>query len=221
MGNDNTNISPTYDGWIDLFGWGTSGYNHGAICFHPWSTSLNDSDYYVYGGFIYNLFDQTGQADWGYNAINNGGNQENNWRTMTSAEWNYILEIRTTLSGIRFAKAQVNNVNGVLLLPDTWNTATFNLSNTNANGAPFCSNVINESQWIALENAGVVFLATGGTRVGTSIIDAGSRGYYWLATFDPMYDALYVIFSNSSPSLYTSYGGRGYGRSVRLVRNAQ
>ena len=26
-GSDNSEISPTYNGWIDLFGWGTSGYN--------------------------------------------------------------------------------------------------------------------------------------------------------------------------------------------------
>ena len=37
-GSDNSMISATYEGWIDLFGWGTSGYYHGATCYLPWST---------------------------------------------------------------------------------------------------------------------------------------------------------------------------------------
>ncbi len=31
IGMDNEKISETYSGWIDLFGWGTSGYDHGAV----------------------------------------------------------------------------------------------------------------------------------------------------------------------------------------------
>ena len=105
VGTDNANISETYDGWIDLFGWGTSGYNHGANCYQPWSTSTTCSDYYAYGQDNYNLYDQTGQADWGYNAISNGGNSVGLWRTLTQPEWDYVFNTRTTASGIRYAKA--------------------------------------------------------------------------------------------------------------------
>ena len=126
-GNDNENISQSYDGWIDLFGWGTSGYNHGASCYQPWSTSTNNSDYYAYGSYANNLYNQTGQADWGYNAISNGVNQENSgWRTLTQAEWYYVFNTRSTVSGIRYAKAQVNGVNGVMLFPDNWNSSYYN-----------------------------------------------------------------------------------------------
>jgi len=131
VGSDNSNISSTYSGWIDLFGWGTSGYNHGGNCYQPWSTSTNYSDYYAYGGSTYNLYDQTGQADWGYNAISNGGNTANQWRTLTQPEWNYVFYTRSTTSGIRYAKANVNNVNGVILLPDDWSSSTYSLSSTN------------------------------------------------------------------------------------------
>ena len=82
IGEGNANIGETYDGWIDLFGWGASGYNHGANAYQPWSTSGLYSDYYAYGNGCNNLFDQTGQADWGYNAISNGGNQTGIWRTL-------------------------------------------------------------------------------------------------------------------------------------------
>lgn len=65
IGEDNSNISSTYSGWIDLFGWGTSGYNHGATSYQPWSSSTNNSYYYAYGNSCYNLYDQNGKADWG------------------------------------------------------------------------------------------------------------------------------------------------------------
>lgn len=117
-GSSNNNISSVYTGWIDLFGWGTSGYDHGAVCYKPWDCSQTDSDYYAYGQPTYNLFDQTGKADWGYNCIANGGNTNNLWRTMTQQEWYYVLMTRSTLSGIRFAKANVNGVKGVVLVPD-------------------------------------------------------------------------------------------------------
>jgi len=77
VGESNSYMSSSYSGWIDLFGCGTSGYNHGAVCYQPWSTSTNNSDYYAYGSPTYNLYDQTGKADWGYNQISNGGNTEN------------------------------------------------------------------------------------------------------------------------------------------------
>ena len=87
---------------IGLFGWSTSGYEHGADCYQPWSTSTNDHDYYAYLNDQFNLYDQTGKADWGYNAISNGGNTENQWRTLTEEEWGYVFNTRATSSGIRF-----------------------------------------------------------------------------------------------------------------------
>ena len=44
VGEANKNISATYDGWIDLFGWGTSGYDNtandpAAINYQPWANS--------------------------------------------------------------------------------------------------------------------------------------------------------------------------------------
>ena len=49
IGSDNSDISSTYSGWIDLFGWGTSGWNSGANCYQPWSVSVDDSDYFPGG----------------------------------------------------------------------------------------------------------------------------------------------------------------------------
>ena len=220
VGNDNSNISSTYSGWIDLFGWGTSGYNHGANCYQPWDTSTNYSDYYAYGEYTYNLYDQTGKADWGYNAINNGGNTENSgWRTLTQPEWTYVFNTRVTTSGIRYAKANVNNVNGVILLPDDWSSSTYSLSNTNNSGASFSCNTLTASQWSTLEQAGAVFLPAAGYRYGTSVFDVAG-GYYWSASYFISYYAYNVFFGDSYIYTDGSYY-RCSGRSVRLVRVAE
>jgi hypothetical protein len=222
IGSDNTNISSTYNGWIDLFGWGTSGYNHGAICYQPWSSSDENSHYKAYGSnYEYNLNDSTGMADWGYNPISNGGNQENQWRTLTNAEWYYLLNSRMTASGIRYAKAQVFGINGVILLPDDWDESTYNLSSTNTYNANFNSNVVNASQWSTLEQAGAVFLLAAGYRSGTSVVDrVGSQGCYWSATVSRNFYVNYVDFYNSNLQS-SNESMRCIGRSVRLVRNAE
>ncbi len=221
IGDANSNISQTYGGWIDLFGWGTSGYNHGAVCYQPWSTSQTDSDYYAYGSYTYNLYDQTGQADWGYNAISNGGNTANQWRTLAKPEWNYVFNARTTTSGIRYAKAQVNNVNGVILLPDDWSSSTYSLSNTNSSGASFSSNTLTASQWNTLEQAGAVFLPAAGLRGGTSSVINVGYGYYWSASYLNSYDAYYVYFDASYLSTDRNGYNRQFGSSVRVVCPAE
>ena len=222
-GSDNSDISSIYSGWIDLFGWGTSGYNHGANCYQPWSTSTSFSDYFAYGSEYnqYNLYDQTGQADWGYNPISNGGNQEDQWRTLTEQEWQYVFNARTTTSGIRYAKANVNNVNGVIMLPDDWSTSTYSLSNTNTYDASFNSNTLTASQWSTLEQAGAVFLPAAGSRNGTSVGGVGSYGCYWSASrfYHSHADGTYFVnFSDSDLVTPAEYGSPWYGFSVRLVQ---
>ena len=201
----------------DLFGWGTSGYDHGATCYQPWSTVTSSGSYYAYGSSSYNLFDQTGQADWGYNPISNGGNQSNQWRTLTTNEWKYVFDTRNTVSGIRYAKANVNNVNGVILLPDDWRTSTYSLNNTNTSNASYTSNPLTTSQWSVLEQHGAIFLPAAGSRNGTSLSDVGSKGYFWSATHDQSQYAYGPYFNDSG--LDSESGSRRYrGFSVRLVR---
>lgn len=205
----------------DLFGWGTSGYNHGAVCYQPWSISTSPSDYYVYGSYTYNLNDQTGQADWGYNPISNGGDQPNQWRTLTKDEWVYVFEIRSTASGIRYAKAQVNGVNGVILLPDNWSSSNYGFSNTNTSVASFSGNTISLSDWTnQLEANGAVFLPAAGARDGTGLGSIGFYGGYWSATYYDSDFAYYARFYDSHLSA-DPWSGRGWGMSVRLVSNAE
>ena len=225
VGSDNQNISSTYSGWIDLFGWGTSGYNHGATAYQPWSTSENDADYHAYGSENSNLYDGNGQADWGYNAISNGGNTENSgWRTLTggsSGEWDYVFETRSTTSGIRYAKATVNGVNGIILLPDGWAASTYTLNSTNTPKANFTTNTITAEDWTnILEVNGAVFLPAAGNRSGTSVNSASSAGFYWSSSYDGSSNAYFVYITKTSLNNMMRTP-RNYGSSVRLVRTAE
>lgn len=222
VGSANSSISQTNSGWIDLFGWGTSGYNHGANAYQPWSTSISYSDYYAYGNWEYNLYDQNGQADWGHNAISNGGNAENSgWRTLTQPEWGYVFFTRTTTSGIRYAKATVNGVSGVVLLPDNWTASIYALNNTNSVSANYTINTITAADWTnVLEVNGAVFLPAGGYRTGTSVYYVGSYGGYWSSSYAKSHEARGVYFNDGN--LYTYDDGyRFFGHSVRLVRDAE
>ena len=222
-GSDNSNISSTYNGWIDLFGWGTSGFNHGAVCYQPWSTSTSNTDYYAYGTEASNLYDNSGKADWGYNKISNGGNQLGQWRTLTSAEWDYVINSRPTSSGIRYVKATVNGVSGLILLPDHWNANVYPLNRINAHWVEFTANVISASDWTnVLEAHGAVFLPVANIRIGSSYQSLG-YGNYWTANpgvrlgfYDhSSYSALDAWVGLSSSGVY-----RGYGNAVRLVHTA-
>jgi len=213
----------------DLFGWGTSGYSHGAVCYQPWSTSETSSDYYVYGQNATNLYDQSGMADWGVNPISNGGNTPNQWRTLTKDEWKYVFNSRSTASGIRYAKARVNGVHGIILLPDDWNSSFYSLSLSNNSGAYYESNPIQiewGGDWNVLEQHGAVFLPAAGYREGTSVsgISSGSylgMGWYWSASYYNSDRAYHLRFGNSTMNPDYSFGNRYVGNAVRLVRDAE
>ena len=219
IGEGNANVSNTYTGWIDLFGWGTSGHPHGANCFQPWSTSTTSADYYAYGDASYNLYDQTGEADWGCNPISNGGDKPNHWRTLTKEEWTYVFNTRTTSSGKRFAKAQVDGVKGVILLPNDWKTSYYTLNSTNSSGAAFTSNTITATQWQTLEQKGAVFLPITGYRMfGSSFYEGDITGAYWSSSAYEYADsdACSIWFDNAEISTEGA-GGRNNGCAVRLV----
>jgi hypothetical protein len=136
----------TQAAWIDLFGWGTSGWenrdsNEGKdtiIYYRPYDYMGNivGSSAYGYGprhkeGYVYtytfSLVGDYENSDWGvYNAISNGGNTAGQWRTLTGGtgkEWEYLMKTRgaSTVSGVsnaRYLKAKVNNINGYIIFPD-------------------------------------------------------------------------------------------------------
>ena len=236
IGNNPGNTAPSASQteWMDLFCWGTSGFDHGATCYLPWSTSTSTSDYYAYGSYTSHLYSSTGQADWGYNAIQNGGNTQNSgWRTLTSAEWDYLIRSRTTSGTVNntsnaiYTEANIvmdgsdNTVNGVILFPDVFDgSATYSgVTWGTINGPSAWSTTCTTAGWEALEEAGCVFFPAAGHRNGTTVDVAGSWGIYWTSTVsDDGQQARYagdVFFTHET----FACGGnlRCLGRSVRLV----
>ena len=225
IGDGNANISSSYSGWIDLFGWGTSGWNSGANAYQPWATSTSYSDYYPGGSYTNSLTGAYANADWGvYNAISNGGNQAGMWRTLTKDEWEYLLNSRaaSTINGVanaRYAKAVVNGTNGLVIFPDnfTMPSGISYPSRINTAGGSFTSNTYTESQWSQMEAAGAIFLPAAGFRYGTEVDRVGTFGNYWASTYDSEVIAWYMGFSDGN--LVVDYRNRYYGLSVRLVRD--
>lgn len=213
---------------VSLFGWGTSGYNHGAIAYQPWSTSTTSTQYYAYGSYNANLYDGNGQADWGYNAISNGGNQENSgWRTLTIDEWGYLFNSRVTVSDLRYVMATVNGKCGVILLPDNWLTYNYGLNNPNPTDSfSYTDNIIDATNWTTdLESNGAVFLPATGERNGVYFYDSGGiGGGYWSSSRKISNEVYFISFySDDLDHIITldNIAAVHSGYSVRLVRNAQ
>ena len=202
---NNANVSQIYQGWIDLIYWGTSGYN-GKQPYQASSVSGNND----ISGTNY---------DWGvYNAIYNPKTHTTDpagtWRILTNDEFVYIFNTRSTTSGVRYAKAQVNGSNGLIIVPDEWTTHTYTLNSTNTTGANYSTNVISLNDWNVLEEAGCVFLPAAGHRTA----NINSFGNYWSGTANAYNNSYIAVFTNTA--FVQSYNNpRGSGISVRLVRD--
>ena len=219
-GKNNLKRSPSYDGWIDLFAWATSGYDHGAVNCQPWSRIedvRSDSLSYAYGKPDSPLYAEDGRADWGYNRIVNGGDAEGLWRTPRVSEWVHLLFVRNTASGVRFAKASVAGVNGLILLPDHWKTVVYPLNSVNREDAGYSVNTISLSDWNRhLAPAGAAFLPDAGALSLDGILTV-MGGYY--ASDAATTDAWHFLISDDF-LVFDTRGHRGDGLSVRLVRDA-
>ena len=147
----NEKCSPTLDGWIDIFGWGTSGY----MGCQPTENDLNTSDYGPKDGDI--LTGDNANYDWGvYNPISNGGNKEGLWRTPSAEEWKYLIKDRPNVAKLKLV-CTVCGVQGFMLLPDDfWNNRLRIAIDITTND--FSTNKFDLEQWKQLEALGVVFL---------------------------------------------------------------
>ena len=226
IGGDNANISSSYSGWIDLFGWGTSGWNSGANAYQPWSRSPSYSYYYPGGDYTNNLTGSYANADWGvYNAVVNGGNQTGLWRTLTGEEWGYLINTRTDASSKK-ALASIDGINGLVLLPDNWTLPdglAFN-SGISDYEQDYEQNAYSATEWVKMERNGAVFLPAAGYRsnpVSNNIVARGwnSQGEYWSSSASGYYAANSLYFG--SYHVNTSNGNRDDGRSVRLVQDVK
>ena len=197
IGDANSNISDTYNGWLDLFGWSTTSTYFGV------STSENNDDYY--GSFV----------DWGTNQI--GTEAPNTWRTLTKGEWYYLFNVRTNASSL-CGVAHVCGIGGMVVLPDNWITPTDISFKSGLSESSYMNHqTFTYEQWLQMEKAGAVFLPANGYREGTSVDDFRIDGYYWSSTGVNNGAAYDVYFSNRNVMESIDLCNRG--QSVRLVKD--
>lgn len=155
---------------------------------------------------------------WVNYSLSNIGEKE--WRMLTQNEWEYLLNKRNTNSGERYAKAIVNDVKGVVLLPDNWNTSNYELENANKMGGLFNKNRISAKEWkTVFEANGAVFLPAAGHDDGF-VRFVGSEGNYWSSTTENDSRAYLVNFDDAYIGF--SFGDYQKNRnSVRLVFDAE
>ena len=209
IGNDNINRSSTYNGWIDLFAWATSGFGG----YQPYLASPNYNDYLPApqdaAGTYY---------DWGVynNPALPKGRRNSEWRTLTASEWDVMLTSRSTTTMVNgvaaarytLARLNTNSANGnnytaanshigLILFPDDAGTLTLSGNGSqwgdinvdgNAPGRIAILSTISYSDWIMLEKKGCVFLPAAGDcqqrKSGIIVHTLNNMGRYWSGTFN-------------------------------------
>ena len=243
IGKDNEKISETYNGWIDLFGWGTSGYNNKF----PYMNSVDPANY---GAGVRVSITNT-EYDWGvHNAISNGGNTKGVWRTL-DYELASIIKNRPNADKL-FGFGTVNGVHGLILLPDDWTDPNglpafkpalenglamteYGYLYENPNNDNFSHNTYTEQEWNNIMQAnGAVFLPVTGYRLATTCKGVSEEGKiemggYWTTQYPGWTTDSYVAEFNSfaigSLVLGNAYseGTPGnnfhYGYAVRLIKD--
>lgn len=209
--------------WRDLMSYGTSGYNS----ITPNMNSMNYEDYY-------NANIAGTNYDWGRFIKNTPGIYYGsslvtgqNWRTLTSAEWSYLIS-RPGKCGL----GTVAGDKGLILLPDygdggaEWSLASALPAGStltfNANTASWTANVYSAEQWDVMENAGAIFLPAGGyrERLGEEEVvveSAGNLGYYWSTSINPGDDYQGMALQIAPNDVTVTGAERIWGCSVRLV----
>ena len=223
---------------VSLFGWGTSGWNNGNTYYQPYNTayvsSSGSSKGYGYGPkngstYTYDLTGTYANADWGHNAISNGGNTADTWRTLTEDEWTYLFNTRSasTVNGTadaRYPKAYLfGTMHGVIIFPDVYTHPAGVTAPTGINATSSTSwygNKYTATDWAKMEAAGCVFLPAAGWRDATTIRRVNEYVRYW--TSSKYNSAGYarnvgIVDNSMNPA---DYNQKNYGYSVRLVHDA-
>lgn len=206
IGDNNLSLYPTYDGWIDLFTWG-SGNNPIGLA------QTTASNNYV---------------DWGVNVIDNY--PANSWRALTANELNYILTGREDSRAL-WATATVCDVNGIILMPDDFRSNQHTgVGMWNGSKVYYTDNVLSAGDWARWEAAGAVFLPSAGllwTDPAYRMGNVGTAGYYWTSSADSTNSSSAYEFSwhdSSSSRVFLNYYAiptlQNIAHSVRLIYGA-
>lgn len=207
IGKANEKISSAYNGWVDLFGFGTGN--------KPCLATENYKDY-------------CDVVDWGTNFTADDAQ----WRTLTQKEWRYLLferEHASQLLGI----GKVAGVVGIFIFPDNANILSSKIEfipladqdvirkwTRYSLGGGLILNDYTVKQWDMLETIGAVFLPFAGKRDVKTTEQIGDNGYYWTLDNDPttLLRSYSLLISNTKINI-TQPISKQIGCAVRLVNN--
>jgi len=154
----------------------------------PYVTELNDSSGVKMLYSEISNIDNT-QYDWGVRHKIN----DTYWRTLTIKEWDYLLYRRKNAKQL-LGQARIEGLNGLLLLPDSWQ---------GVEGIVFISspeeaskNIYTIDEWHRMEAAGAIFLPAGGFWQSNEVSFVGLYGYYWSSSL------YYVFFAQKGIAQY-------------------
>ena len=239
-----SNSLSNWNYWIDLFGWGTSGYSPTGVTDQAMPFDYKDNK--VYGGT--EALDAN--YDWGrHNTIWYGesSSQPGTWRTLTYEEWQYLLGFTVgtvrgrTVGGTgithrglgktySIVKVNVNNVNitGLLIYPDDYQdgnrhpdthdgTSEIDLSQYPSCAFLPCAGIRNGISTDTENNIDYPNIAN--LPGQPSWTNDNPLGYYWTATpVDGTYAGAYKFPTGNNKIEYNQSEAHRYkGCSVRLV----
>lgn len=212
IGKANEQIEYSWnEGWIDLFGWGTSGYNDK----YPYLCSKENVDYYYESDIAGTDY------DWGqYNSISNDFYKDAGkgfWRTPTKDEIEYLVEKKSQsglAGGIKITDLSSGyDYAGLVIIPDGVSLP---------DDLTLEPNKITDytlQQFHRVQAMGAVFLPLmPGFRSGAEFTNAEGGGY-WTATLQDDYSQAAYYFSPSFGKNFETIVSTGL--SVRLVHDAE
>ncbi len=195
-GNTKVTASSPYiseNATVDLFGWVGASSTWTGVNKYGITSSSATNNTNGYG----NVASESLKSDWG--ALIGLG-----WRTLSMAEWTYLLTTRTVNGGTGDGKSytlnqSVNGKKGMVIYPDNYTGAVYS-----------------GSDWASFEAAGCVFLPAAGWRNGTTIDNINDRGFYWSSTPASTTEAKRMFFAGGLN--LSGSNSRAFGFSVRLVK---
>jgi len=190
----------TVEGWIDVFAYGHSGSKTGGepnVYSSVTSSAIANTNY-----------------DWGvYCPIQNGGKLSGQWRTLTTDEWKYLLNVgspsasRTKANKLQ-TKISIDGINGLVIMPDGYDYT---------NKTPDAT--LTAEQWKTYEADGCVFLPFAGRWVpsNSAYESSTTEGFYWCSS---AVQSVIYHSSTATPGITGTVNHKAEnGTSVRLVQD--
>lgn len=177
----------------------------------PWS--FEDTNTEVWQDLFYDYDLDNGIS------ITNAGNKD--WKLLNNTQWEYLISGRPNSYKL-YGVGIVNNVNGLILLPDKWDFSNHKTFNYGLSGS-FNNNAFTLDEWKEYENDGAVFLPASG-RMSEDGINTGKTGEYWTGSTQDTNDndySFFFLFQYDDWSIARVESGGDFCRAYRFVEFVQ